>query len=135
MSPDTKRWCKIKRKTDICLEKQHKEFGIFSCEKIWTLIGSFLSTAYKDLAGKIQKFQKWHEVFGEFSSNHSKLPKFFFYGLFCPKYMRFEVKKYIGVIFHETEQWWKMTWLIGLTFLRALKVWKIVQWALFAKSI
>ena len=23
---------------------------------------------------------------------------------FCPKYMRFEVKKYRGVIFHDTEQ-------------------------------
>ena len=25
-------------------------------------------------------------------------------GYFCPKYMRFELKKYKGVIFHDTEQ-------------------------------
>ena len=25
-------------------------------------------------------------------------------GYFCPKYMRFELKKYRGVIFHDTEQ-------------------------------
>ena len=26
---------------------------------------------------------------------------------FCPKYMRFELKNYRGVIFHDTEQWCK----------------------------
>ena len=51
---------------------------------------------------------------------------------FCPKYMRFELKQYRGVIFHDTEQWskiWtnldllvsKMVWGIGWTFIRALK--------------
>ena len=53
-------------------------------------------------------------------------------GYFCPKYMRFELKKYRGVIFHDTEQWckiWinpdlvvsKMAWGIGWTFIIALK--------------
>ena len=57
-------------------------------------------------------------------------------GYFCPKYMRFELKKYRGVIFHDTEQWckiWinpdlvvsKMAWGIGWTFIRALKSLKI----------
>ena len=32
-------------------------------------------------------------------------------GYFCPKYMRFELKKYRGVIFHDTEQWCKI-WII-----------------------
>ena len=53
-------------------------------------------------------------------------------GYFCPKYMRFELKKYRGVIFHDTEQWCKI-WInpdlvvskmargIGWTFIRALK--------------
>ena len=60
-------------------------------------------------------------------------------GYFCSKYMRFELKKYRGVIFHDIEQWCKiyinpnhvvskMTWGIGWTFIRALKVWKIVHW-------
>ena len=53
-------------------------------------------------------------------------------GSFCPKYIRSELKKYGGVIFHDTEQWckiWinpdlvvsKMAWGIGWTFIRALK--------------
>ena len=53
-------------------------------------------------------------------------------GYFCPKYMRFELKKYRGVIFHDTEQWYKI-WInselvvlkmalgIGWTFITALK--------------
>ena len=57
-------------------------------------------------------------------------------GYFCPKYMRFELKKYRGVIFHDTEQWckiWinldlvvsKLAWGIGWTFIKALKNLKI----------
>ena len=53
-------------------------------------------------------------------------------GYFCPNYMRFELKKYRRVIFHDTEQWckiWinpdlvvsKMAWGIGWTFIRASK--------------
>ena len=53
-------------------------------------------------------------------------------GFFCPKYMRFKLKKYRGVIFYDTEQLcktWinphlvvlKMAWGIGWTFIRALK--------------
>ena len=53
-------------------------------------------------------------------------------GYFCPKYLRFELKKHREVIFHNTEQWckiWinpdlvfsKMAWGIGWTFMRALK--------------
>ena len=53
-------------------------------------------------------------------------------GSFFPNYMSFELKKYRGVIFHDTEQWckiWidpdlvvsKMTWGIGWTFIRAPK--------------
>ena len=58
---------------------------------------------------------------------------------FCPKYMRFELKKYRGVIFHNTEQWYniwinsnhvvsKMAWGIGWTFIRALK--SLKNWTL-----
>ena len=38
------------------------------------------------------------------SPNHSKSENFTSIGSFCPKYMRFELKKYRGVIFHDTEQ-------------------------------
>ena len=61
---------------------------------------------------------------------------------FCPKYMKFELKKCRGVIFHDTKQWckiWinpdllvsKMAWLIRWTSIRELKVWKLYNDGLF----
>ena len=42
-------------------------------------------------------------------TQHFKSPKYNFDGLrFCPKYLRFELKKYRAVIFHDTEQWRKV---------------------------
>ena len=81
-------------------------------------------------------FQIWHEEFGEYSPNHSKVRKFLFNGLFYTKYMRFELKR--GVIFHDTEQWcriWinpdlmvsKMARGIEWAFIRAPKVWKLYK--------
>ena len=73
------------------------------------------------------------EEFGEFSPKHSKIWNFHTsMGYFFRKHMRFELKKYSGVIFHDTEQWckiWinldlavsKMAWGIGWTFITALK--------------
>ena len=60
-------------------------------------------------------------------------------GYFYPKYMEFELKKYRGVIFHDTKQWckiWinpdlvvsKMAWGIGWTFIRAFK--SLKNWTL-----
>ena len=67
-----------------------------------------------------------------FHPTTQKSRSFTLMGYFCQKYVRFELKKYRGVIFHETEQWcknWinpdlvvsKMAWGIGWTFIRALK--------------
>ena len=65
----------------------------------------------------------------------------------CPKHLRFELMKYRGVTFHDTEQWCKIcinhdhvdskiTWGIGWNLITAIKVWKIVHWwALFVQSI
>ena len=77
-------------------------------------------------------FQIWHREFGEFSPNHWKVQKFHFHGLFLSKHMKFELKKYRGVIFKNTEQWYKvwmnpdlvvskMAWRFGWTFIRAPK--------------
>ena len=58
-------------------------------------------------------------------------------GSFCPKYIKFELKKYRGVFFHDTEQWcqiWinpvisKMAWVIARTFIRAVE--SLKNWAL-----
>ena len=54
-------------------------------------------------------FQKWQE-FGEFWSEHLKVWKVCtLIGPFCAKYITFDLKKYRGVIFHDTEVPWK-TW-------------------------
>ena len=48
-------------------------------------------------------FQKWQH-FGEFSSKHSKVSKIWaLIGPFRTKYITFALKKYRGVIFHDTE--------------------------------
>ena len=65
-------------------------------------------------------------IFGEFLPNYIKVWNFHFDGI------RFQLKKYTGVIFHDAEQWckiWinpdlvvsKMAWGIGWTFIRVLK--------------
>ena len=49
-------------------------------------------------------FQKWQE-FDEFWSEHSKfLTTCTLIGLFCAKYIMLDLKKHIGVIFHDTEE-------------------------------
>ena len=49
-------------------------------------------------------FQKWQK-FGEFWSEHSKVAKICtLIGSFRTKYITFDLKKYGGVIFHDTEE-------------------------------
>ena len=48
-------------------------------------------------------FQKWQE-FGEYCSENSKVSKIWtLIGPFYAKYMTFDLKKYRGVIFHDTK--------------------------------
>ena len=61
-------------------------------------------------------FQKWQE-FGEFWSEHSKVSKICtLIGPFHAKYITFDLKKYRGVIFHDTEEWCKIWRKIDLWF-------------------
>ena len=54
-------------------------------------------------------FQKWQE-FGEFWPEYSKVSKIWtFIDFCCAKHLMFDLKKYRGVIFHDTEEWCK-TW-------------------------
>ena len=53
-------------------------------------------------------FQNWQE-FGEFLSEHSKVLKICTsIGSLHEKYVMFDLKKYIGVIFHGTREWCKI---------------------------
>ena len=71
-----------------------------------------------------------------FHPNTQKSETFTSMGYFFRKHMRFELKKYSGVIFHDTEQWckiWinfdlvvsKLAWGIEWSFIKALKNLKI----------
>ena len=48
------------------------------------------------------KCDMWNLV--TFHPTIQKSKNLFSMGYFCPKYMRFDLKKYRGVIFHENEQ-------------------------------
>ena len=62
-------------------------------------------------------FQSWHEEFDEFWPEHLKVSKSFtLTGSFWAKYISFELKKYRGVIFHETEEGCKIWRGIDLLF-------------------
>ena len=53
--------------------------------------------------------QNWHEEFDEFWPEHSKVSKIYtLMGYVWPRYIMLELKKYSGVIFHDTEQWCKV---------------------------
>ena len=53
-------------------------------------------------------FQNRQE-FGEFWPEHSKVSKICtFIGSYCAKYLKFDLKKYRGVIFHDNEEWCKI---------------------------
>ena len=54
-------------------------------------------------------FQNWHEKFDEFWLKHLKVSKnFILMCSFWAKYILVELKKYTGVIFHETEEGYKI---------------------------
>ena len=53
-------------------------------------------------------FHKWQES-GEFWPEHSKVSKICtFIGSYCATYLKFDLKRYSGVIFHENEDWCKI---------------------------
>ena len=62
-------------------------------------------------------FQNWYKDFDKFSPEQSKVPKFFILmDFFWAKYILFNLKKYRGVIFHETEDGHKISRRINLSF-------------------
>ena len=80
-------------------------------------------------------FQKWQE-FGEIWPEHLQVSTTCtFTCSYCAKYLMFDLKKYRVVIFHDTEEWCKMTWGIRQIFIRALECVKLeLWWDPFAQS-
>ena len=63
-----------------------------------------LEEGYKIWRGIESSFQNWHKEYDKFWPEHSKVPKIVtLMGSLWAKYILFELKKYRGVIFHETE--------------------------------
>ena len=63
----------------------------------------------KILKGIDLSVQNWHEEFNKFWPKHSKISKICtLMGCFWPKYIMFELSKYRGVIFDETQDWCKV---------------------------
>ena len=72
MFNETQDWCKVWRRTDLC-------------------------------------FQKWHEEFGQFSPEHSKISIICtLMGCFWPKYIMLELRKHRGVMFDDNQDWSKV---------------------------
>ena len=114
--------------------------------------GFLLTKSYKLSPKKVQRsYISWHWRVMQSLKKHScglkydkrnllnfhpttqKSENFFLMGYFCPKYAGFELQKYRGGIFYDTELWFKI-WInydlvvskiasgIGWTFIRALKI-------------
>ena len=62
-------------------------------------------------------FQNWHREFDKFWPEHLKVSKIFtLIGFFWTRYILFELKRYRGVIIHQTEEGYKIWRGIHLSF-------------------
>ena len=77
-------------------------------------------------------FQNWHEEFNKFWFEHSKISKICtLMGWFWPKYIMFQLKKYRGVMFDCTQDWYKVWRKTGLCFQKL--TWGI--WQIFTRAL
>ena len=76
-----------------------------------------LEEEYKIRRGIESLLQNWHQEFHKICPEHSKIWKMFILiGFFWGKYIFVELKKYRGIIFHETEKRYKIWRGIDLSF-------------------
>ena len=60
-------------------------------------------------------FQNWHDEFEENSPEHSKVSKICtLMGSFWTNYFMFQLKMYIGVMFHDNEEWCKFFFFFSI---------------------
>ena len=77
-------------------------------------------------------FQNSHEEFNKFWPEHSKISKICtLMGWFWPKYIMFQLKKYRGVMFDCTQDWYKVWRKTGLCFQKL--TWGI--WQIFTRAL
>ena len=90
---------------------------LLELEKYRGVIFHETEEGYKICRGIDSLFQNWHKEFDKILPEHSKVSKIFILiGSFWAKYILLELKKYIGVIFRETEERYKIWRGIDLLF-------------------
>ena len=134
MCHDNKEWWKIWRGIDLSFQNWHEEFDELWPEhlkvsKIFILMCSFWAKyilfelkkyrgvifheteeGYKIWRGIDLLFQNWQKEFDKFWPECSNVSKIFtLMSSFWSKYILFELKRYRGVIFHETEEGYKIS--------------------------
>ena len=86
---------------------------------------------HKTCRGIDSSFQNWLKEFDKIWPEHSKVSKIFILmSSFWAKYIFFELKKYRGIVFHETEEGYKIWRGIDLSFQNWQQIWQILTWAL-----
>ena len=136
MFDDTEYYSKIWRKTDLCFQKWHEQFGKFSPEHLkvsklglwWDpfiqsrkcmslkFTGELFFMIMKNDAKFEEELTCQFKIgmrnltkIDEFWPEHSKISNICtLMGRFWPKYIMFELKKYRGVTFDGTEDWCKI---------------------------
>ena len=77
----------------------------FELKKCRWIIFHEAEEGYKSSRGMNLSFQNWHNEIDKFWPEHSKDAKIFtLIGSFWAKYLLLELKKYRGIIFHDTEE-------------------------------
>ena len=93
------------------------KYILFELKKYRGVIFHETEEGYKIWRGIDLSFQNWHKEFDKFWPEHLKVSKIFtLIGSFWAKFILFELEKYRGVIFHETEKLYKIWRGIDLSF-------------------
>ena len=88
------------------------KFILFELKKYREVIFHENEERYKTWRGIDTSFQNWHKEFDKFWPEYSVSKIFTLMGSLWPKYIMFELQKYRGVIFHDTEElckFWRKT--------------------------
>ena len=93
------------------------KYILFELKKHRGVIFHETEEGYKIWRGINLLFQNWRKEFDKFWPEHSKVSKnFTLIGYFWAKYILFAIKKYRGIIFHETKEGHKIWRGIDLSF-------------------
>ena len=145
---ETEERYKILRGIELSIQNWHKEFDkiwpkhskvskifilmryywakyiLFELKKNRGIIFQETEEGTKIWGGIDLSFQNWHEKFDKFWPQDSKVSTIFILmGSFWAKYILFELKKYRGVIFHKTEEGYRIWRGIDLLFQISRRDW------------